>query len=62
VVGLFEKKKQAETGAADAKVYYSTAFGDTKDSKQKLFCVNAAVCSTFLFFAASSRSKSFMCG
>jgi hypothetical protein len=36
-VGLFKKKKQPETAPADAKVYYSTPFGDTKDGKQKLF-------------------------
>jgi hypothetical protein len=36
-VGLFEKKKQPETTPTDAKVYYSTPFGDTKDGKQKLF-------------------------
>jgi hypothetical protein len=36
-VGLFEKKKQAEEGAGDVTVYYSTPFGDTKDGKQKLF-------------------------
>ena len=35
-MGLF-KKKQPETAAPDAKVYYSTPFGDTNDGKQKLF-------------------------
>ncbi|WAC93852.1 hypothetical protein [Mycobacterium sp. Aquia_213] len=35
-MGLF-KKKQPETAPADAKVYYSTPFGDTKDGKQKPF-------------------------
>jgi hypothetical protein len=37
IVGLFEKKKQAEEIAGDVTVYYSTPFGDTKDGKQKLF-------------------------
>jgi hypothetical protein len=37
-VGLFKKKKQRESAAStDAKVYYSTPFGDTRDGKQKLF-------------------------
>jgi hypothetical protein len=36
-VSLFKKKKQPETAAADAKVYYSTPFGDTNDGEQKLF-------------------------
>jgi type III secretion system (T3SS) SseB-like protein len=36
-VGLFKKKKQPQTAPADAKVYYSTPFGDTKDGRQKLF-------------------------
>jgi hypothetical protein len=34
-VGLFARK----TRPADAKVYYSTPFGDTKDGKQKPFLV-----------------------
>ena len=36
-MGLFKKKKQPQTAPADAKVYYSTPFGDTKDGRQKLF-------------------------
>lgn len=37
-VGLFRKKKQPESDAVtNAKVYYSTPFGDTRDGKQKLF-------------------------
>lgn len=35
IVWPFKKKKPAETTAPDAKVYYSTPFGDTKDGKQK---------------------------
>lgn len=34
---LFKKRSQAAPAASDAKVYYSTPFGDTKDGKQKLF-------------------------
>ncbi|MES3635909.1 hypothetical protein Q9Q75_13365 [Mycobacterium intracellulare] len=33
----FKKKKPAEKAAPEAKVYYSTPFGDTKDGKQKPF-------------------------
>ena len=36
-MGLFKKKKQPVPTPSDAKVYYSTPFGDTKDGKQKLF-------------------------
>ena len=36
-MGLFKKKKQPEPAPVDAKVYYSTPFGDTKDGQQKLF-------------------------
>lgn len=36
-MGLFKKKQQPETPSADAKVFYSTPFGDTKDGAQKLF-------------------------
>ena len=35
---LFKKRKPSETdAAADAKVYYSTPFGDTTDGGQRLF-------------------------
>jgi len=37
IVWPFRKKKPAEKAARDAKVYYSTPFGDTKDGKQKPF-------------------------
>lgn len=36
-VGLFKRKKRPEAALADAKVYYSTPFGDTNGGKQKLF-------------------------
>jgi len=36
-VGRFEEKDQPETATSDAKVYYSTPFGDTTDGKQRLF-------------------------
>ncbi|MCV7413089.1 hypothetical protein H7K44_26190 [Mycobacterium florentinum] len=36
-MGLFRKKRRPETAPADAKVYYSTPFGDTKDGKQEPF-------------------------
>ncbi|MGV0715896.1 hypothetical protein ABQE93_10865 [Mycolicibacterium sp. XJ662] len=37
-MGLFRrKKKQHEPVSTDAKVYYSTPFGDTRDGKQRLF-------------------------
>jgi SseB protein N-terminal domain len=36
-VGLFKKKKQPAPNFSDAKVYYSTPFGDTKDGRQKPF-------------------------
>lgn len=36
-MGLFKNRNRAEPAASDAKVYYSTPFGNTKDGKQKLF-------------------------
>ena len=36
-MGLFPKKKQSQPAADDAKVFYSTPFGDTRDGKQKPF-------------------------
>jgi hypothetical protein len=36
-MGLFKKKKRAETAPAGTKVYYSTPFGDTNDGKQTAF-------------------------
>ncbi|MGV0646323.1 hypothetical protein ABQE44_23295 [Mycolicibacterium sp. XJ2546] len=37
-MGLFKKKKeQHEPADSEAKVYYSTPFGDTRDGKQRLF-------------------------
>lgn len=40
-MGLF-KKTHPETTASDAKVYYSTPFGDTNDGEQKLFLLERA--------------------
>jgi hypothetical protein len=37
LLGLVFKKKQREPVATDAKVFYSTPFGDTKDGGRKLF-------------------------
>ncbi|GAA4536148.1 hypothetical protein [Mycobacterium paraffinicum] len=36
-MGLFKRKKRPGTAPADAKVYYSTPFGDTIDGEQKPF-------------------------
>jgi hypothetical protein len=54
-MGLFKKKKQPEPAAAtDAKLYYSTPFGDTKDGKQNCSCSSArAFCTCPLFIALS---------
>lgn len=36
-VRFFKKRSQAAPAASDAKVYYSTPFGNTKDGKEKAF-------------------------
>ncbi|MBE1548092.1 hypothetical protein GGC64_002100 [Mycobacterium sp. OAS707] len=42
-MGLFKKQKQPKSDVAtNAKVYYSTPFGDTTDGKQKLFLLERA--------------------
>ena len=36
-MGVFKKETQPERAPGDAKVYYSTPFGDTNDGQQQLF-------------------------
>lgn len=36
-MGLFRRRSRAKPTLSDAKVYYSTPFGNTKDGKEKVF-------------------------
>lgn len=56
---LFKKKKHAETATADAKVYYSTPFGDTKDGQQKLFLLERDGVQYFPAFRSVESIKQF---
>jgi hypothetical protein len=58
-VGFFKKKKQPETAAADAKVYYSTPFGDTNDGEQKLFLLERDGFRYFPVFLSVESLKEF---
>ncbi|CDO89005.1 hypothetical protein AWC29_21695 [Mycobacterium triplex] len=56
---LFGKKKQPERLSADAKVYYSTPFGDTKDGKHKPFLLEREGVWYFPVFRSPDSMKQF---
>lgn len=59
-MGLFKKKKQPETdAAADAKVYYSTPFGDTTDGGQRLFLLEREGVQYMPVFRSAESMKEF---
>lgn len=58
-MGLFKKKKRANTAAGEAKVYYSTPFGDTKDGEQKLFLLERDGVQYFPVFRSAESAKEF---
>lgn len=58
-MGLFKKSKRAEPAASDARVYYSTPFGDTKDGRRKLFLLERAGVQYFPVFRSEESLKEF---
>lgn len=58
-MGLFKKKKRANTAAGEATIYYSTPFGDTKDGKQKLFLLERDGVQYFPVFRSAESMREF---
>ncbi len=58
-MGLFRKKTHSAQAAGEAKVYYSTPFGDTKDGGQKLFLLGRGEMKFFPVFR-SRESRELM--
>lgn len=58
-MGLFKSKRRPKLAAGEAKIYYSTPFGDTKDGKQKLFLLERDGVRYFPVFRSVESAKEF---
>ena len=59
IVGLFGKKKRSESAMPDAKIYYSTPFGETTDGQKRLFLLERDGIQYFPVFRDVESMKGF---